>query len=331
MPHTSCMFRRIVAVLAVGILVGFAAPAAAEPGDFSLQVTPTPLTATVKPGETTSLEFKIRNTGSQAETLSISPRNFTFNSVTQQVELDDTTTPAIAQWIHFSAPTFTVQAGQWFTQKIDIAVPKDAGFSYSFALLLRRANEPAAQSAGQSIKGSVMTFGLLNVDRPGATRQLEITDFKPFQQMYEHLPAILKLRIKNTGNTIVQPAGNVFIQRGPRSDTPISILRVNELANYILPGSERDLTITWSDNKTSFLDSLANARMGHFTAKAVVVYNDGQRDTAAEKETTFWLFPWRLIGAGLLFVGLIGLGLWSLISRLVRFSKRPKKMHFTKH
>src|SRR5882757_869615 len=133
----------LATTLGVGTLLLLPKVHAADvPSDFSLQVTPSPLVATVKPGQTSQLELKIRNAGTGSENLKIEPRSFTFNSKNGQVSLQDTTPPDISQWISLSAPKFTVQSGQWFSEKVNLSLPKDAGFSYSFALVISRQSEP---------------------------------------------------------------------------------------------------------------------------------------------------------------------------------------------
>ena len=324
------ILRAALAAFIVGCIWAPGAMAAATPEGFSLQVTPSPLTATLKPGQTSSLEIKIRNTGTQPEELKIEPRSFSFDSATQQVKFDDTTPPPIAPWIKFASPTFTIQPGQWFTQKIDVALPKEAGFNYPFALLISRTNEPANPNAGRAIQGSVAIFTLINVDRPDAVRQLEVTSLSAGSQIHEQLPIPLKLRIKNTGNTIAQPAGNIFIQRDSNSNTPISTLQINQNSGYILPGTEREFTINWEDGFKGDLGSITKMRFGQYVAKAIVVYDDGKRDIVLEKETSFWVVPWKLMLIGLVVVALLAIGVWSFINKIVKASRRSKPMRLPK-
>src|SRR4051812_46030304 len=79
-------------VLASLPLPAFAATAdsSGPTGNFSLQVTPSPLVTTVKPGILSTSELKIRNAGSSIEKLKIEPRSFTLTSDSQQVKLNDT-------------------------------------------------------------------------------------------------------------------------------------------------------------------------------------------------------------------------------------------------
>ena len=336
------IFAGAVALAFLGVTIAtiLYSPRALAAGDFSLQVTPSPIFATVKPGQKTEIELKVRNAGTQAEELKIEPRSFTIKNNSQQVTLNDTTPPDIANWLSFSNPTFVVQPGAWFTQKVRLALPKDTGFSYSFALVISRKNNPKPTEGGRLIKGSLAVFTLVNVDRPGATRKLGVGNFVATKRVYEYLPATLNVEFKNTGNTIVQPYGDIFIQRGSNDKAPISTLKVNETKGYILPGSTRMLTSHWSSGFPAHQTTLApdgteksklvwdwgkasSFRFGRYTAKLVAVYNDGQQhDVPIQGQVSFWVIPWKILAGVLVVLLLLGFGLWSFVRKLIRLFGR---------
>lgn len=313
------------------------APVTVQPtdasSDFSIQISPSPLVTTVTPGVVSTVEMQIRNSGNATEALKIAPRSFTVDNASQQVVLNDTTPPGIADWIGFSALNFTVLPGQTYTETVRFALPKDTGFSYSFALLLSRQKDVNPVSGGRLIKASVAVFTLVNVDRPGATSKLDVAKFTISKHIYEFLPANLDIQFKNTGNTIVQPYGNIFIQRGATDKAPISTLPVNEKRGYILPGSTRTLAANWSAGFPSYQSGhlvwdwgkAANFRIGKYTAKLVAVYNDGHGDVPIEGVVSFWVIPWKLIGGALLIILLIVLAIVSFVWRIVKLTRRRKK------
>jgi hypothetical protein len=315
-------------------LIAFSGTASAAEGEFYLQVSPSPLVATVKPGQTVSYDLKIRNAGSQVEKLKIAPRTFTIDNL-GEVAFDDTKKPVeIGDWTTFSNPTFTVQPGESFTQKVTLAIPKDAGFSYSFALVINRQDESLQHKSGRELKGSVAIFALINIDKPGATRTLQLGELSTDHQVYEYLPAKINVQLKNVGNSIVRPGGNVFIQRTGTDSKPLTTLPVNKNEGYILPGSVRTLSIDWEDGfpgvHTNTDESgqphvdtdwdfanLSKLRIGYYTAKLVAIYNDGQRDVPVTGEVGFWVIPWKLLLGVLLVIGLIGAGVWSIVGKMV--------------
>lgn len=313
-------------------------------GKFFLQVSPSPLVNLLKPGQKTTIDLNIRNMGTETENLKIAPRIFKIDNVTGELKFDDQSVPEVAAWTSFSAPNFTVQPGEIFNQKVIFNTPKDAGFSYSFAVVINRQKDPQFNpAAGRQLKGSVAIFCLINIDRPGAKRELTIKDFKPSQSIYEYLPAKLDVTLKNTGNTIVQPSGNVFIQRQASDKTPINTLLVNKNEGYILPGSIRKYIAEWDDGfpviKTSTggdgapkedvdwnWSNLSHLRIGYYTAKAVVIYNDGVRDIPLTGEVGFWVIPWKLLLAALAIVIVLLFGIWSMLKGVVRFPGKNKKI-----
>lgn len=323
----------VLASLVLVSSVAQVAVASDKPSDFSLVITPSPLVATVKPGMPKDLELKIKNSGTSTETLKVEPRKFSVNETTGKITLDDKTPPDIAQWIGLSQPTFSINPGQWVTEKVHIALPENSGFSYAFALVISRAGSEPNVPTGAAIRGSVADFTLINVDRPGAVRKLDVTSFTVDKGLYEYLPATFTMKFKNTGNTIVQPYGNIFVQRGSNDAVPLATLPVNDASGYILPGSTRILNTDWSDGfpvyqsttmadglvkKNMVLDwsKLGSFRIGQFTAKLVAAYNDGYRDVPLQKEATFWVLPWKIMLGALAVLLMLGIGAWTLLRRV---------------
>lgn len=312
-------------------------------GDFSLEVSPSPLAATVSPGTPTTLELKVRNASQKTEELRIEARNFRIAYPDQNIIISNTTPPDLAEWVTFSAPVFTVTPGEWYTQKVTVSLPEAAGFSYPFTVVVSRASEPAITGSGQLLRGSVAVFTLINVDRPGSTRKLEIESLTTEQGIYEYLPATFKLKLKNTGNSIVQPYGNLYIQRSTQDSDPFSVLPVNDSRSYILPGNTKEITAEWLEgfpryaprdnsgerNLTWDWKDAGNFRFGRYTARVVAVYNDGTRDVPISGEVTFWVIPWRILLGLLVVLIIIGFGAWSILRRSIGHisrlaQRRPK-------
>jgi hypothetical protein len=334
-------------VFATTLVFTAAVPARAQapsngPG-FALQVTPSPLVATIKPGELSTQELRIRNSSTETQRYKMGLTTFTIDEESGQVNLGNGEPTEIKDFVRFNNPVFSVEPGQLFTQKVLINTPASAGFTYSFAITISRA-EPLTPSDGTAaIEGSVAVFTLLNVDRPGVKREFELAEFSSAKRVYEYLPASFSLKLKNSGNTLVQPKGTIYIQRGSDDKEPIATIPLNSGGGYILPDTHRILKVDWdkgfpryetvdsSDHSSSSSElkwhwnDLSQLRIGKYTAKVVAVYDDGQRDIPITSEVTFWVLPWKLIaGSGL--VGLLILiGLITTIRRSVKVI-RPKKV-----
>ena len=305
-----------------------AAPDNSVPPDagLALQVSPSPLVVTTKPGEQKTVEIKIYNAGTAPENLKLALQAFRVNPADSKVTLEPSRRVEVADWITFSSPNFTIKAAERFTEKITINTPATAGFNYNFALIISRQAPPKASPGQSAIQGSVAIFALLDINRPGAKRQLAISSLKADHQIYEYLPAKLTIRLRNDGNTLLLPDGNGYIQRQSDSPKPIAVLAVNPGGLYLLPGVQREYQVAWTDGLPAYVTTqeAANAapqqhltwnwrtshfRIGRYIARFVVVYNDGHREVPIQAETSFWVLPWKLllgllVGAIILLIGL---------------------------
>ncbi len=332
--------KKLVAVVSLCVLacivLGARSYAQDTTGGFSLQVTPSPLIATVDPGEQTSLEVKVRNASTTAEELKMELRAFTIDRDNGEIKISDETASNVADFVTFEQANFHVEAGQWYTQKVNVNTPKDAGFSYSFVILISR-QEPLPKVEGVSnIEGSVALFTLLNVNRPDAVKKLELTSFISAKKSYEYMPAEFELSIENTGNTIVQPQGNIFIGRSADEQEPLAVLEINQGNGYIIPTSSRTLKTSWSDGFPSRnadgklvwdWSKLNKIRIGKYTAKVVLIYDDGERDVPIESTVTFWVLPWKIIIGFVLLLVILGVGIFTVFRKSfgVIGSARAKK------
>jgi hypothetical protein len=311
----------------------------ATPDSFSLIVAPSPIVATVNPGQATTKQLNIINNSGQVENLQIALRSFSLNNTTGRIKFSDSAPSYVSPWVSFSNPKFTLDSGQMLNEQIKLTVPKDAGFSYSFAVIISRQNMPASVSSGQVLKGTLADFMLLNINRPGAVRSLKVESFTANRHLYSWLPANFSIRFKNTGNTIVQPSGNIFIQRSRNSKTPIDTLAVNPSQGYILPGTDRVITTVWSDGfpvyKTVANSSgtssqrltwnwadLSKLRLGRYYAELVAIYNNGSQDIPVQGQVSFWVLPWALILILILVILLILFAVWTIARKIIRTARR---------
>lgn len=336
---------KILSVLLIGVLLlvnsqPVLAVSQNDPG-LSLEVSPSPIVLTLKPGETKTVDVRIFNAGTNTETLKIFLQNFTTNKKNSQVNLDDNLPPEVNDWIRFAKPVFMVKPGERVTQQISIRVPESAGFNYNFAMVISRQTATVAPAGQSSVVGSVAIFTLLNVDRPGAIKKLTVDSFVTAKKYYEYLPAELTLKLKNDGNSLILPAGNTFIQRTANSNDPISVLPINPSSLYLLPGVSREYKIKWADGLPAYVTKAAAAnapperhlewnwrdsqfRIGRYVARAVVLYNDGQRDIPVEAQVSFWVIPWKIILGFLLGILVLLIGTFAIIRFVFRTMKRNR-------
>jgi hypothetical protein len=245
------------------------------------------------------------------------------------------------KWVSFSEDTFQAAPDEWKTITATFTVPKDAAFGYYYAIVFSRADEKAdLQNKQTAVVGGTAVLVLLEARVADAKRAVEVTEFSTDKKFYEFLPTTFTVKLKNTGNVHVAPRGNIFVNKGDEHD--IAILNINDNKGNILPNSSRDFEEPWADAFPVYvekkqdgkvvLDETGNQvmelkwdwgqasklRWGKYTAKMLLIYDDGQRDIPIEGEVSFWVVPWRLIGALLFTLVFVLIGLKNTLQNMWR-------------
>lgn len=312
---------------------------------FALQVSPSPLVATVKPGVETTLDLQILNTNTAVQTLKMGLRSFTIDQNSGEVKLGDAVSQEISSLVSFESPELTLQPGQIVTQHVYIHPSETAGFGYNFAITVSQ-NELPKTGKATTISGSVAVFTLITIDKPGSVRHLELEKVTTTKRSYEFLPASIAVTLKNAGNVNVQPTGTVFIQKHSNDTTPLASLPFNSNAGYVVPGGSRTFTANWQDGYPAYKTGstagtttqklswqgadLSKLRFGRYVAKVVAVYDDGGRDVPVMAEVSFWVIPWRIIAATLVVVLIILAGLFGTARSVWRATRRATQKLLTK-
>jgi len=337
--------RRIQVITFLLTLFLFPTLVSAQDGSLRIVTSPLPISLVAEPGTTVSTELKVKNAGTEAETLKIDILKFNAYEDTGKPALHDLEpTDEFAKWVTFSEPSFTVLPEEWKTVTATFNVPKEASFGYYYAFVFTRASEQADLAPQETaVVGGTATLVLLEARVPDAKREITVTEFKTDKTVYEFLPVNFTVSLKNSGNVHVAPRGNIFLSQG--DDKDIALLELNPGKGSILPESSRVFEADWNDgfpvyeerieNGQVVLDELgqqtyrlvwnfenaSHLRIGKYTAKMLLVYDDGTRDIPIEGVVSFWVMPWRLIALAVLnFALIVGLG-WYVI-RLRRRLKR---------
>jgi hypothetical protein len=318
---------------------------------ISLQISPLPIILSTKPGTSAETDLRVRNAGSEPEQLQVHLLAVKEDDNGQVHLTEPQASDDWVHWVSFSPRQFNAPPGQWQTTHMTVTVPTSAAFGYYFAVEFQRTSEAQPQPGQTAARGAVATFVLLNADVPGAKRQAEVVSFTADHRTYEFLPATLTVKIRSTGNVHVAPHGNVFITRGSQQ---VGSIAINASEGNVLPGGGRFFTASWSDGFPYYetktgpdgqplltnngepqqhlvwnFAAVNRLRIGRYTARLVMVYDDGQRDVPLEAEVSFWVIPWRLLavlGTVVVFAGLgMGATFWRLGRLIVRRGKRKSK------
>jgi hypothetical protein len=302
------------------IIAPFPTFAQEQNNGIDITVSPSLIDITNVPGSTVQGKFRIRNNLDTAVNLQISIGKLLPNGKYDTVDPSDVTPKDdFIKWLTFNQASISALPKEWTTIMYKVSIPKDAAFGYYYAIKITQARQNALTASGSKIRGEVLIPLLLNVKNTNAIAEGKIVEFHPVSFLNEYLPVDFITRIASTGNIHIKPAGNIFIRTRSEKDT--AILDVNPSQGIILPGGVRTFMSSWDDGffvrepimeegvivkdtngkpmtrLTINWDMLTHFRIGPYTANLLLVYDNGKRDVALEATTTFWVFPYTIIGS----------------------------------
>lgn len=311
---------------------------------INLTLSPVFINLATNPGEPVSSQIKITNNNNFTEFLQLDLAKFEAAAGGERPQLldIDPSNPEdeFVNWISFSEDQFTVDPLQTKTIRFTISPPSEAALGYYYATIVNRIQEREPGARQTVVTGAPAVLTLLEVRSPQAKRELQLLDFKTDRLFYEYLPVEFQIKLKNTGNIHIVPAGDVFIDWGSRKD--VAVLLANEKRSNILPQSERILTASWDDGfavrvpkikddkivtddqgrtvyETRYdLTKAHKFRIGKYTAHLLMVYDSGERDIPLEAAVSFWVVPWKILGILTVVILLALIGLKNTIITNVR-------------
>lgn len=336
-PLTPFLFRALPLVVC---MVLFPLSTSAQDGSLRIVTSPLPISLVTAPGTSISTALKVKNAGTEPENLRIDIMKFTAYEDTGKPALHDLEpTDAFGRWVRFSEPSFTVLPEEWKTITATFDVPVDASFGYYYAFVFTRVKDKEDLAPQETaVVGGTATLVLLEARVPNAKREIAVTEFKTDKTVYEFLPTRFTVSLKNSGNVHIAPRGNIFLSKG--NDKNIALLDLNASKGSILPNSTRTFEANWKDgfpvyeetveNGVVVLDTLgqqthrlvwnfenaSHLRIGKYTAKLLLVYDDGTRDVPIEGMVSFWVMPWRLLLAALFVIIFFSIGMKATFGKI---------------
>jgi hypothetical protein len=341
------LVSRFIGVVAMAITMGVAAPIAQASAatvnptsqGFNILTSPLPIKISTAPGKTVTTEIRFKNPGDQPEGVKINLLRFGASREDGQPNLFDLTPKdSYASWVHFSPSEIIAQPNVWNTVTMTINVPKEASLGYYLAVTFSPVSI-SSQPGAANLKGSAATLVLLNVNTGNEKPGLNIAQFTSNKGLYEYLPATFDIKLRNTGNIYIAPTGNLFLYK---SGKQIAALNFNTAGGSILPNTNRTFHLDWSDGFPLYKNKIVDGktvpdqhavpkqdlkwdftkanklRIGHYTAKVLVVYDDGKQDVPLEASVNFWVLPWKVMLLLLLIVIVVGLGIFMFVRSIVR-------------
>lgn len=307
---------------------------------LDITVNPSAIEITNDPGTNFQGKFRIRNNANISINFALSVSKLLPNGSYDMVSPTDASAQdEFIHWISFGQATISAKPKEWTTIAYSIAIPKTAAFGYYYGIKISQATNQQ-QVPGSKIQGEVLIPLLLTVRKNGAVAKATVISFKPTFFLNEYLPVLFTVRVSNSGNVQVKPRGNIFVHTG--NDNNMATLDINASQGNILPGGNRAFTASWNDgffvkepimkdgeieldknNKpmTHLVinwNNLTHFRIGKYTANLLLVYDNGKRDVPIEAATTFWVFPYTIVGVSIISILIIVLIIRLLIKLAIK-------------
>lgn len=322
------MPRNILLAIALFLVVPWIA--SAQSPRLDITVSPVSLDLTGQPGTEIHDKIRVHNNTNDVLHLQVQIKKITPADQDPGFQLaDPTPQDDFISWIHVDTPTFDAPSKEWVYVPFTISIPSTAAFGYYPVFVIQQDVQKSGVTKTAELSGGAAIIASLNVLSPNAHVEAQLVDFKASHHLAEYLPVDFSVMIHNAGNIHVRPRGNIFISSGNKKD--IAILEVNPDLSTIIPNSSRSFTAKWTDGFITreksdqgvyqlvfHWDAVTHMRIGKYSARLLLVYDAGQRDATLEAVTTFWVFPWKLIGIIILVPIISIVGIWMIIRLYVR-------------
>ena len=317
---------RLISLVAIIVIMGasifcLAVPRAHAQEGLSVTVTPPLIQLSIGPGESWTSTLKVVNNN---------PYDVTYYTqvVDMQAEgedgqskfipiIDESNDPsyqsyALARWIQMSSDPVTIKAGDSANIPFTVGIPQNAEPGGHYAAILVGTEPGAYNQPGTLMRVSSFVSSLIFVRIKGdVVESGRIREFSTGKSLYQTPDVDFTVRFENTGNTHVQPQGDVTIYNmWGKERGQVQINQGDDDFGNVLPQSIRRFQFSWEGEQSLF-------DIGPYSAIVTLNFGDEGKQNITAK-TYFWIVPVvpvsTALGSFILFIFLIA---W-FIRRYVR-------------
>lgn len=270
-----------------------------------LRITPVRQELILAPGQQDSYEIEITNVSSgDMESVVAILNDFESDNVSGQPRLlvrDDQSSPfSLREYVTLPEP-FALKSGESRSVTVGVNLPTEISpGGYFGAVRFAPSTIGNIDQGNVALTASVGSILLVSVpgDVPeGMTlEKIEARRGESSGTFFEAAPDVAAITLKNTGNTILKPFGQVIVKDIFGNETHRYEFNGGQLRGNVLPQSSR-----------TFEDSIENlGPIGRYTIEANLSFGEGG-GTILQGTTTFWVVPWKIL---LLVIALIAVVVW---------------------
>jgi hypothetical protein len=307
--------------------------------NYDVTVSPIFFDLSANPGDTINTKLRIRNNTGNPIPIKLAVEKLT-GDINGNLSLKQATNDYTLSWFKFDTDRIVTSPLEWTDVPFTISVPKDAAYGYYWTITLTQDNVAPSAKSAVSLTGAAGVPVLLKVNKAGTVTQGKIKSFSLDSNFYEYPPIKFLTNFENTGNVHIRPMGNIFIKDW--LGRQVALLDVNSAQGTILPNAARQFESDWDNSfitvepkmvggqpkldkngkqETSLkinFQKILDLRIGRYTATELLVVSTDKRDLTYQADTSFWVFPWKLVIGALVFIAFAGLGFYSTIKNFVK-------------
>lgn len=269
-----------------------------------LAVSPPTFELSANPGDTLRNSLRVDNVTDQPTAVSVDIRNFTALGEEGGIDLSNEDGQfSLADWVKVTPESVTIPAKGFMTFDYTITVPANASPGGRFgSIIFKTAPKQVSNGSGVAVGQEVGSLLLLKI-AGDVNEKASIASFRARNAINEGGPVYFDVRTKNDGNVQLRPKGTVTITNifGKK----VASFPVEE--ENVLPGAIRKSQATWRDSGLLF---------GRYNATVSLVYGSERQVLTAS--TSFWGFPYKAMGLGLLIIAVLVLLVYPRRKRIAR-------------
>lgn len=265
-----------------------------------LSLSPPTFELSANPGDNLKNTIRVQNLSEVPMKIVVERRNFTALGEEGGVDLSEVETPfSLASWITVFPSEAEIPAKGTTNFLFQTAIPLNAEPGGHFGSIVFRLGEQGdSQQSGAKVAQELGALVLLRVSGK-TTEKASLVSFSSSKKIWNRGPVEFEIRVKNEGNVHLKPTGIITI----KDIFGRKVGSFNIDPKNVLPGAVRKSTATW-DNKFLF---------SRYTATLALNY--GTQGQVLAGSTTFYAFPYKIVGP-------VVLGLIILIFLLYKARRR---------
>ncbi|MEI7741802.1 MAG: hypothetical protein WCJ29_04835 [bacterium] len=287
------MRKKLVVMIAI-ILTTILTPFSALAFSFS----PPRMFITLAPGQEKSFSFQAVNETPGEAQVHVQTRSFIASAEAgKPLFVNETPSSSLAPFVILSATDFKMKPDEKRNYSFTVKLPNEVKpGSYYGAIHFSFSSEDNGRTV-IAITGPLVFLTVLGETEPS---RLAIASFKS-PTIESSLPTSLSLSLRNDGNNVEVPSGEVVITNIFKK--AVRSFKINPDGLVMLPSDERNFILEEGARNESIFDEFTNFGIGKYNISVNVT--GSQTRGVSMNNISFWILPWKATSVVVVFSAIL--------------------------